>query len=74
MAWVITIAGWLQIAFGAFAFSVGKSAMTETTAVCAIGFGVVALALGRMLEYRAADDARREADARQARLEANKIR
>lgn len=74
MSYLMTIAGWLQILFGVFIFSESKSAMHETTAVVAIGAGVVALALGRLLQYKEEEVKDREDAERQAKQDARAIR
>ncbi|MCU0826150.1 MAG: hypothetical protein MUE52_01785 [Tabrizicola sp.] len=73
MSWLVTIAGWLQIAAAAFILISARSAMHETTAAAAFGAGVLALGLGRLLQYREDDDKRREAAEREARNNARKI-
>lgn len=60
--------------FGVFVFSQSKSAMHETTAAVAIGAGVVALALGRLLQYQEDEVKRREDTERQAKQDARAIR
>ena len=74
MSWLVYIAGGLQLVFGGFIFSAGRSAMHETTAAVAIGFGVLALGLGRLLQYREDDDKRQEAADREGRNQARAIR
>jgi membrane protein involved in colicin uptake len=73
MSWIITIAGWAQIVAGGFFLAYARGAMHEATAAVAIGMGVVALALGRMLQYREEDDARRADAERKEKWEARKI-
>lgn len=72
MSWIVSIAGWLQIVTAVFMITAARSAMHETTAVAAFGLGVLAIGLGRMLQYRE-DDKRREAAERDAKNSARKI-
>lgn len=73
MSTVIYLAAVLQIGFGVLAVAAGRNAMNETTAAVAIGLGVVALGLGRLLQYREAEELRRETAERKADWEARKI-
>jgi hypothetical protein len=59
MSWIVTIAGWAQILASIFMVMVARSAMHETTAVVAFGSGILAIGLGRLLQYREDDDKRR---------------
>lgn len=74
MSTVIYLAAVLQIGFGVLAVAAGRNAMNETTAAVAIGLGVVALGLGRLLQYREAEEAKRDAAAHAAKWEERKIR
>lgn len=73
MSTLIYLAAAAQILFGCLAFVAGRNAMNETTAAVAIGFGVVCLCLGRLLQYREAEELRRETAERKADWEARKI-
>lgn len=72
MSWFVSIAGGLQILAGLFFIVNARGAMHETTAAVAFGMGVLALGLGRILQYREEDDARRAAAERKAEWEARK--
>lgn len=74
MSYIVQIAAILQLAFGVYAAALGRNAMNETTAAVAIGFGVVALGIGRLLQYREADEKARAAAESLAKWEAKNIR
>lgn len=74
MSWLLYVAGWVQIVAAAFIVFSARSAMHETTAAAAFGAGILALGLGRLVQYREDDDKRREAAEREAKNEARKIR
>jgi hypothetical protein len=74
MSWLLYVAGWVQIVLAGFIVFSARNAMHETTAAAAFGAGVLALGLGRLVQYREDDDKRREAAEREAKNEARKIR
>jgi hypothetical protein len=60
MSILMTVAGYLQIVVAGLIMFSASSAMHETTAAAAFGAGVLALGLGRLLQYREEDEKRRK--------------